>query len=96
MKIVAVGMLDVAAMGRDTFFVELGPNQAMQYEVHRDGRVVPLFPQPVPVAYVTASIEKFNNGYRLDRPIEISNEGELPGYLGRFELVSPTGCRLKT
>ena len=95
LQILAVGMLDVETFGSDTFFVQQGPDQVMLYEVHRDGTIKPQLPEPQPLRMVTASIEKFNNGYRCEQPVVIADVNELVGYLDRFEITSDTSCRLK-
>jgi len=61
LRILAVGMLDHETLERDTFFVQLNDSQAMLYEAHTTGRVEPLFPEPVPLAYIAAAIEKFGS-----------------------------------
>ncbi len=94
MRILAVALLDVDVMGRDVFIVETGPDEVVQYEVHRSGAVEALC-APQPAVSVMASIEKFNHGYLLDRPIEVAALSELSGWLGRFEPSSATEARLK-
>ncbi len=93
-RILAVGMLDVAVFGSDTFFVEVGEEEVALYRAHRDGRVGLEVPGTAPLAYVTSSIEKFNSTYRLVPPLPIASVADLPRYLGRFEIASDTSCRL--
>lgn len=96
MKILAVTLLDPRVSGSDQFFVQTGDDEVMLYEVFADGRVQAVVNEPAPLGYVTASIEKFNNGYRLETPIEIASLDELPSYLGKFAATSDTGCQLMT
>jgi len=96
LQILAVGMLDVETFGTDTFFVQVDTDQVMLYEVHRDGTIKPQLPEPQPLRMVTASIEKFNNGYRCEQPVAIDDVRDLAGYLDRFEITSATSCRLKS
>ena len=95
MQIVAVGMLDVETFGRDTFFVQVSPTEIMHYEVHRNGRIVPLNPESQSLDQVYLSIEKFNHGYLVEDPVQIHELADLPAYLDRFELTAPTRCRLR-
>jgi hypothetical protein len=92
-QIVAVGLRDVATFGVDTFIVQLGPDEVMPYEVHRDGRVTALSPEPQPLTHVASAVEKFNSAFFVDPPIEIGDVAELVKYLGKFAPVSSTRCR---
>lgn len=93
MQIVAVGMLSPEVTGHDLFFVQLGEDSVMLYDVFQDGRISPLWPKPEPMIMVSSSIEKFNTGYRLERPLPISAPEELPKHLGKFEILDDTTCR---
>jgi|CXWL01.1.fsa_nt_gi hypothetical protein len=95
MQIVAVGMLDVETFGRDAFFVQVNPTEVMHYEVHRDGRIDPLDPEPHALDQVYSSVEKFNHGYLVEEPVPLRELTELPAYLGKFEITSPTRCRFR-
>lgn len=93
LQILAVGMLDVATFGMDAFFVQINEAEVMHYQVHRDGRLEAVPPEPQPLWSVAASIEKFNHGYLLDTPVPIAALTDLPRYLGKFEITSDTTCR---
>jgi hypothetical protein len=93
LRVLAVGMLDVETFGSDTFFVQTGEDEVALYRAHRDGRVEAEMPRPAPLAQVTASIEKFNNMFRLDEPIAIGDLSDLVALLGRFAPTSATTCR---
>ena len=95
MKILAVGMLDVATFGSDAFFVQINDTQVMFYVVHRDGRLDADPPEPQSMTEMYSSIEKFGHCYLVDKPVEIHALSELPSYLGRFELTERGECRLK-
>jgi hypothetical protein len=95
LRIVAVGMLDARRSGRDTFFVQIDDEHAMLYEARTDGTVDLLSSAPEPLAMVSASVEKFNSAYRVVEPVPIDDPGALPGYLGRFQIVDATRCRLR-
>lgn len=94
LQILAVGMLDHEVFGRDTFWVQTGEDECMLYEAHKDGRVVPVVDEVAPLRYVTASIEKFNNTYRVEQPIPLDKLEDLPKYIGKFAPTSPTACAL--
>jgi hypothetical protein len=49
----------------------------------------------LPERAVSAAIEKFNATFRLVPPLTIQDPGELPKYLGAFEVVSNTQIRKK-
>jgi len=93
LQILAVGMLDYKTFGTEQFFVQINDEEIMFYEVHVDGKVTPVVDEPAPLRYLTASIEKFNNTYRIAEPIPLSDLSELHTYIGKFELVSDTQCR---
>jgi len=95
-RILAVGMLDHQTFHRDTFFVQLNEAQVMLYEAHTNGHIKPLFPEPVPLCYVTAGIEKFGATYRVDEPVELDTVENLPAMIGKFELTARGTCRLVT
>jgi hypothetical protein len=92
-QIVAVGLRDVAVFGMDTFIVQLGPDEVMPYEVHKDGRVRAMAPEPQPLTHVASAVEKFSSAFFVDPPIAITEVAELVKYLGKFAPVSPTRCR---
>jgi hypothetical protein len=94
MKILAVTLLDPSVSTSDQFFVQTGEDEVMLYEAFADGRVIAVINEPAPLRYVTASIEKFNNGYRVETPVAIASIDELPKFLRRFEITSETSCRL--
>jgi len=94
MRILAVGMLDVATFKRDEFYVEVGPDAVILYEARLDGTVVPRHEKPSPRRTVDSAVTKFDNGYLLDCPIAIQTEKELVAFLGRFEPTGPATCRL--
>lgn len=93
LNVVAVGMLDWQTLGRDTFFVQTGEDEVWLYEANKNGQVKAVIDEGAPLRYVTASIEKFNNMYRLEEPLPIDELAELCGLLGRFEITSKTSCR---
>lgn len=93
LRILSVAFLDWQATGADHFFVQTGDDEVMLYEAHKDGSVKAVVDEPAPLRFVTASIEKFNNMYRVESPVELSALEELPSYLGKFEITSDTGCR---
>ena len=95
MQIVAVGMLHVEMFGWDAFFVQVNPTEVMHYKVYRDGRIEPFDPEPQPLEMVYASVEKFNHGYLVEEPVQLRELTELPAYLGKFEITSPTRCRFR-
>ncbi len=93
LRIVAVGFLDWQTTGIDTFFVQINDDQVMLYSANRNGTVQAVVDKPAPLRFVTASIEKFNNMYRVDSPIDLPSLDQLPRFLGRFEIISDTACR---
>lgn len=93
LRIVSVGMLD-PDLGSDTFFVQVNDDEVMLYEARTDGAVEPVIDEPAPLRFVTASIEKFNNMYRVEQPVDLGALDELSRYIGRFEITSETACRL--
>ena len=93
LHIVSVAMLDVKVTGRDQFFVQINDSQVMLYEASTAGKVDAVVKEPAPLRYVTASIEKFNNHYRCEKPVPIRDVKDLPGYLGKFVITSDTACR---
>lgn len=93
LQILSVGMLDWQATGRDVFFVQINDQEVMFYEAFRDGRVAPVVEGPAPLRFVTASIEKFNNTYRCEKPVPLARVEDLPQFIGRFEVTSDTACR---
>src|SRR4051812_27012942 len=93
LQIVAVGMLDPENTGRDVFFVQQAEDEVMQYEVFKDGRIVPLWPSPEPMDMVASSIEKFNHGYRVDHPVPIQRVEDLPRFIARFQILDEVTCR---
>ncbi len=93
MQILAVAMLDWQVTGADQFFVQVDDDNVMLYEARQDGGVKPVIDEPAPLRFVTASIEKFNNMYRVQNPVQLASPNELPQYLGKFEIVSETACR---
>jgi hypothetical protein len=93
MDIVAVGMQDVKQMGVDRFYVRFEPNVVHAFDVFADGHVTQLTQAPLPEAYVTASIEKFNASFRVVPPLAVNGPADLPGFLGKFEVVDATSCR---
>src|SRR5690348_10097843 len=94
MQILAVGMLDHETFGEDAFFVQTGPNEVAHFMVHKDGHMR-MLDRPGPIEMVYSSVEKFNHGYLVEEPVSIDALGELPGYIGKFEITSPTRCRLR-
>src|SRR5688572_15674377 len=94
LQVIAVGMLDVATVGKDSFFVRVG-DEIHLYVAHRSGRVFRVAGRPIGEADLDASVERFRSGYRLETPLEIAALGELVGYLGRFELQPDGRCRLR-
>lgn len=94
LQILAVAMLDPAS-GADQFFVQTGEDEVMLYEAQRSGAVTPVVDEPAPLRFVTASIEKFNHMYRCDTPVPLAQLADLPQFLGRFEIVTKTRCRLR-
>lgn len=90
--ILAVALLD-PSLGVDQFFVQTGDDEVVVYEATRSGAVHAIT-DPAPLVHVTASIEKFNHGYRCETPVPLASIGELPRYVGRFETVNDTRCRL--
>lgn len=94
LKIVSVAFLDWKALGSDQFFVQVSDDEVMLYEANqRTGAVEKLVDEPAPLRFVTASIEKFNNMYRVENPVELDSLDDLPSYVGKFEITSDTACR---
>ncbi len=94
MQIVAVGMLSPEVTGHDVFFVQTGEDEVMQYDVFKDGRITPVWPEPQSMDMVASSIEKFNHGYRVEQPVPIASIDQLPTFLARFTITDDTSCRL--
>lgn len=93
LRILSVAFLDWQSTGADHFFVQTSDDEVMLYEASRDGNVHAVVDEPAPLRFVTASIEKFNNMYRVENPVELGALDELPSYLGKFEITSDTSCR---
>lgn len=93
LRILSVAFLDWRTTGVDHFFVQTSDDEVMLYEGNRDGSVRAVIDEPAPLRFVTASIEKFNNMYRVENPVDLTSLDELPAYLGRFEITSDTACR---
>lgn len=93
LRILSVAFLDWQTTGADHFFVQTTEDEVMLYEAHKDGSVKAVIDEPAPLRFVTASIEKFNNMYRLENPVDLASVDDLPAYLGKFEITSETACR---
>lgn len=93
MQILGVGILDVEMFGRDILFVQVNETGVMCYEVHRDGRIEAMQPEPEPLQNFRLNVEKFGHCYLLDEPIPIKKLSDLPAYLGTFEPISELYCR---
>ena len=93
LRIVSVAFLDWQSTGADQFFVQTSEDEVMLYEANRNGSVQAVVDEPAPLRFVTASIEKFNNMYRVENPVDLTALDELPSYLGKFEITSETSCR---
>jgi hypothetical protein len=94
LRILAVGMLDPAS-GADQFFVQTGEDEVMLYEARQGGGVTAVVDEPAPLRFVAASIEKFNHMYRCEEPVPLAQLADLPQFLGRFEILTKTRCRLR-
>ena len=93
LKIVSVAFLDYETLGADQFFVQINDSEVMLYEANRNTNTVePVIEEPTELRFVTASIEKFNNMYRVDKPVELARLDELVDWIGKFEIVSETSC----
>jgi hypothetical protein len=93
LRIVSVAFLDWQATGADHFFVQTSEEEVMLYEANQNGSVQAVIDEPAPLRFVTASIEKFNNMYRVENPVDLATLDELPSYIGKFEITSETSCR---
>jgi hypothetical protein len=93
LRILSVAFLDWQSTGVDHFFVQTGDDEVMLYEANKDGSVRAVVDEPAPLRFVTASIEKFNNMYRVEEPVDLDGLDALPSYLGKFEITSDTSCR---
>jgi hypothetical protein len=96
LRLLAVGMLDVDSVGKDTFFVEVG-DEIHLYVAHRSGRVFRVAGKPITLQDVKDSVERFNASFWVERPLALEQVSELAAYLGRFEPVPGPGqrCRLR-
>ena len=92
MKILGVGLLDWQIMGREAFIVQTGDDEVTFFEVTTKGQVTPTSP-PQPKIAAIASVEKWNHGYLLGEPVEISALSELAAWIGKFEATSDTDAR---
>ncbi len=96
LKIVSVAFLDYETLGADQFFVQINDSEVMLYEANqKTGTVEPVIDEPTELRFVTASIEKFNNMYRVDQPVDLAKLEELPDWIGKFEITSDTSCTVK-
>lgn len=95
LAILAVGMLDVAVMRRDAFFVQVAPGRVRHWFVHADGRREPAPDADLTYDDVLAAVERYGHGYLCDEPVPVPALDELPRMLGRFEITSATTCRLR-
>ena len=96
LKIVSVAFLDYEVLGSDQFFVQISDNEVMLYEANtKTGAVDAIIDEPTELRFVTASIEKFNNMYRVDTPVDLDKIEDLTTWVGRFEITSDTACTLK-
>lgn len=92
MRLLAVGMRDVAVFGCDTFWVEALPDRVELFEANTRGDVRHVPCAPISVEALEFELVKRQAAFLLREPVLIEALADLRLYVGTFELGRDGYC----